>query len=562
MSTLLNKLNNFGCPWHGLIEGGQLTLPTGELLAMPQPAGLTYEQGNTSLIALPSAPVATRTPEQQEADTLAGMQWFDKAMISGSQIHGKSIGAGCWIYNDAAGINWLVSTTLQGASGNTTSCTVTLERFGVFGGEAEQYAYTVPVPVPALAAEYAYWNLPAASARLHLYSAHPQGQAGMFALLGKWEWLEERRPIAWVELTLSGLASAATVALDLVKTAVQAAGAVVHNDQFRDIYDQYQTYSLMNLEVEESTYNSADCSGYIIRTVAAAPVEGYQAGSRLMWYRDTVGSFTIRNAFEGCILGLVYSPTGTKIEITLDADATVMIDAPAPNVTAQDYIFDVEYAPSGSECVGTRRVAQPLLYKISKTTSTVNTGRLVIKVAGAPVITRSARYEYTATRTLTAHKRMWDEESQPATDEIAETWLTDPGGSNSRSRNLALPSNQETDLFMPGEGLQVYPYESVRNPGYYSVDWYTGPNIYSYYQEQATRHSNGVYGIETDMFINYEFPEILAYTGGVATPGGLVAVPDTIIERQSSAEAYPFLFGSYNPITGEAVRSATPVCWT
>jgi len=559
MNHTLNKLSAFGCPFHGLIQGAQLTLPNDLTMPMRQPSGLPFEQGSTHLIDLPTAPVTVRTPEQQEADTLAGMQWLDKAIIAGDQIHGQELGAGRWIYY--ADGNWLVSSTLQGSTGNITTCTITLKRFGVFGGEPLEYVYTVAVP--SLAAEYGYWSMSAGSTNLHLYSAHPQGSAGMFALLGKWAGLLERRPIAWLEMTLSGPASDCVISITLARSATQTVGTIVHDDRYQDMFNSFTRYTLRNIEEVESTFTSDPCGGHIKRTVSATPVAGTPAGSRLLWYRDTVGDFVVRNRVEGCILGLMYSPMGVIVEITLDAGAIVNVSAPSPEVvTEQDYIFDVEYAPSGSECVGTPIEEQPLLFKLKKTTTTNNTASLDIKVGGTTVITKSASYNYVEVVTLTVHKAMPGQPTPPASRETERSWVCSPGSTNSTYISEFLAASQEQLLFQPGEGLQVYPYSSVRNPGYYSVDWYTAPGVLSYYQEQAARHSNGVYSVERLVFPGYVYPELYSYTGGVATPVGLVAVPDESVSRANSSAPLPFLFGSYNPITGEAVRSATPVCWT
>lgn len=559
MNHTLNKLNAFGCPWHGLIEGGQLTLPNGLTMPMRQPNGLPFERGNTHLIDLPTAPITTRTTEQQEADTLTGLQWLDKAIISGDQIHGQVLGAGRWIYHSDG--NWLVSTTLQGSVGSITTCTVTLKRFGVFGGDPLEYAYEVAVP--SLAAEYGYWSLSPGASSLHLYSAHPQGSAGMFALLGQWSGLLERRPIAWVEVTLSGPASACVIGITLARSADQTAGTVTNEDNFRDMFDTFTQHTLLSAEAVESTFTSDPCGGYIRRTVAATAVTGAPVGDRLLFYRDTVGSFVVRSTFTGCILGLVYSPAGSLVEITLDADSTVNVSAPAPQViTAQDYIYDVSYAPSGSECVGTPTQEQSLLFKIKKTTTTNNTASLNIKVGGATVINKSANYDYVESVTLTVHKATPGQTETPASREFERSWSCSPGGTNSFYLNEFLDPGEEHLLFQPGEGLQVYPSESVRNPGYYAVDWYTAPGVFSYYQEQAARHSNGVYSIETLSIPGFSFPELFSYSGGVATPAGLVAVPDQSATRDTSNDPLPFLFGSYNPITGEAVRSESPVCWT
>ena len=124
-----------GNPFHGLVKGGQLTLPNGATMPYPQPVGEHWKKGSTELIKHPNAPGITRTPEQQAEDTAAGLEWWDRAILSGNQLYGKELPG--WIYIDPNGDRWLVTTTLSSAHLSGGVCTVTLARFGVLGGEPE-----------------------------------------------------------------------------------------------------------------------------------------------------------------------------------------------------------------------------------------------------------------------------------------------------------------------------------------------------------------------------------------------------------------------------------------
>ncbi len=138
------RVTVWGRPWHGLVEGGTLTLPNGATMAHPYPG----DAGDADVLAFrpPGTPAVARTPEQAAADAAAGRQWLDYALISGRAprlLYGQSLGgAGTWLYAAPDGSRWLVR--LQGATSqrNLTvpwSVSVTVERFGEIGAPAESH---------------------------------------------------------------------------------------------------------------------------------------------------------------------------------------------------------------------------------------------------------------------------------------------------------------------------------------------------------------------------------------------------------------------------------------
>lgn len=138
------RVTVWGRPWHGLVEGGTLTLPNGATMSHPYPG----DAGDADVLAFrpPGTPAVARTPEQAAADAAAGRQWLDYALISGRAprlLYGQSLGgAGTWLYAAPDGSRWLVR--LQGATSlrNLTvpwSVSVTVERFGEFGAPAESH---------------------------------------------------------------------------------------------------------------------------------------------------------------------------------------------------------------------------------------------------------------------------------------------------------------------------------------------------------------------------------------------------------------------------------------
>lgn len=142
------RVTIWGHPWHGLVEDGVLTLPNAATMPYSIPTGA----GEADVLAFqpPGTPAVSRTPDQAAADTAAGRQWLDYALISGRgtrRLYGKVMGgSGTWLYAAPDGSRWRV--TLGGVPGIhdlTTPwiTTVTCARFGEFGGAPETHVLDV-----------------------------------------------------------------------------------------------------------------------------------------------------------------------------------------------------------------------------------------------------------------------------------------------------------------------------------------------------------------------------------------------------------------------------------
>lgn len=116
-----NDLKVWGSPFHGLVKGGELTLPNAETMSYPQPSS-----GDTYLVKFSGVPAVERTPAQQADDDVAGYEWRTDAIIAANQLHGRGIGSP-WLHKDDDGRVWQV--TVSHTLGN--SVTLTLTEFGV-----------------------------------------------------------------------------------------------------------------------------------------------------------------------------------------------------------------------------------------------------------------------------------------------------------------------------------------------------------------------------------------------------------------------------------------------
>ncbi len=239
--ALLDRLGVMGHPWHGLVSGGMLALPNGLTIPYQQPAGTVHwEYTAAHRVAVPGVPPVERTPDQAAADNLAGMQWRNTALISGgaSQLYGRALGAGRWIWIDDAGDRWLVdASALHGqvwtAASVPSHVMLSLRRFGRFSAAPAGAPVVVQVPIHDLGqGGPELMTTPTQvtqSFRSSLFSIHPQGRAAAFMLHyavahGAAAWPSNRHPCGWFELHLSGYGADVSASIDVIADRLQTLG--------------------------------------------------------------------------------------------------------------------------------------------------------------------------------------------------------------------------------------------------------------------------------------------------------------------------------------------------
>lgn len=225
----------WGCPWHGLIKGGQLELPSGAKIPMRQPSVWLYpwRQSSADLIDL-GAPLASENNNDPD------VEWRNVALLSGDQIHGVSLvpfedqfnAGGSWIYQAPDSSNWLVSTTLENSDGADDSVEITLARFGEFFSEREVYVYDVPMPdLSYIQTEIDSIPLPSKinikSFKIARYCSHPKGVSAIFMVGATAESFNtdgSYPSVAWIKVDLSGNANDCTARIEIIYR-----GQEVHN---------------------------------------------------------------------------------------------------------------------------------------------------------------------------------------------------------------------------------------------------------------------------------------------------------------------------------------------
>lgn len=143
----------FGCPYHGVVQDGQLTLPNGETMDYPQPTDYSSHPGGR-VLAL--SPPWAEGGNPSEEDVAAGRTWPATAFFAGGRLQygGRDVGSGVddWIYLEAKGKSWVVTPMALTPSDQPSSVTFRLSRFGHLGplpdeeGEAER---EISIEIPA-----------------------------------------------------------------------------------------------------------------------------------------------------------------------------------------------------------------------------------------------------------------------------------------------------------------------------------------------------------------------------------------------------------------------------
>lgn len=212
----------WGNPWHGLVSGGELN---GATWAQPT-------RGDTYIIQPPGQPAVSTPP----AESTLGMEWRNYALLSGynHQLYGQNIGATAWIYIASDGTAWRVNAASLLNTDHTLSSalsvSITLDRFGVFGGTPASTSAIVTLAdwqqvaaplLPADAGVYSVADITVGQLRLH--DLTPDGRRAILMLVaptpdyyynvddlgsaGNHTNANVARPLGFYELTISDTVS-------------------------------------------------------------------------------------------------------------------------------------------------------------------------------------------------------------------------------------------------------------------------------------------------------------------------------------------------------------------
>jgi len=554
----MSNVPPWGCPYHGLIQDNQLTLPNGDTLPCRQPNGFSFERGHTHLVQVPDAPETTRTIDELAEDTASGRQWLDQALISGNQIHGVYIGNGAMIYIAPDGSRWLVNASLHGSNAGTTASTVTLRRFGIIGGEPEEYTYAVPVP--DLSAESAYHGVQPSVVQVRMFHAHPQGKAAVFGLFAKLVNYIEYAALAWLELSLSGPADDCLIGIALIRDAATTDGVLAELDDFGSV-SQFTRWLVAD-SVETGSPASAypACSDSYRRDITYS-ISSDSAGSiQQISGILTSGAQVARRVQQGIIIGLLYTEMGTLQEVTVEAQLERVITGGALTITSTPYVLAYNFTPGDGVCVQQITQEQNGEATVQQSGTFEYTTTLVVRYGGQE-ITRQSLKDITNSTSTFNYTRSASGEPTVALGSRTSSHQSIPGASG-------------TSSIEPGPGWSSLISGSVRggmDSRIYALEisaiafWASSSNgevVQGGQTIRLIRLSNGLYSFVMIRRAVGEFLSRYTYLADAGTPSGPVVLEELTTFSSSSQSTNPVPHGSYNPITGQAVRAFNPVCWT
>lgn len=352
----------WGCPWHGPVQGGSLTLPNAATMAYPQPPAKTAviggiitaipdTHGSTYRVAVPGVPLVPPAAE----DVAAGREWRNEATLSGGrlQLYGKSLTG--WIYVDPAGARWLVrcaqlDENVLNSTASPLALTVTLSRFGDLGVAPEQYSYPLTITD---------WGIDSGSlpstVRVLVDDVRGDGAAAVVMVhqrsfdVGSTQ--DVRRAHSFLELTIVGPGSEALLAIGIVRTRSQVIqiAAVPHAPQIHlagwhklavsqggSGEFEWVTYAG---DFDEGDNPTLGDSGSSHRLVNGGVVEYWQV-LRAEVYTGAASVDCRR------IVALWYAATGALVEAALRYTANYAIDWPMPDPGVRDSSITLTWSAS------------------------------------------------------------------------------------------------------------------------------------------------------------------------------------------------------------------------
>lgn len=331
----LGRLSVIGTPYHGLVRAGQLTLPNAQVIDYPQPDG-----SNTFLLDL-GAPAVARSTEQQAWDAERGFQWRNVATLSGRTYQYAGHDLQGWVWADANGDRWLVSTSLDGTFGSIkpgVSGTVTFRPFGRMGYGVEP---DDPVQVNVEVTDSGQdtptdinrtgGDIP--SAVRQVVDIRPDGGAAII-MLGVEEPIHDGAgrlvrlvSLGFLELTLSGVAGSLDAQLSVLRTREQTLGTQSHSITSTGAlydWDHGSNTSVQNLGNGTSRHTTTFYNN------------GMVAGSG--W---VMGELTETHSVTGRIVAMIYDD-GVPAEITLDSELEETWTGGVVDVHAGEYVRIVD----------------------------------------------------------------------------------------------------------------------------------------------------------------------------------------------------------------------------
>lgn len=581
----------WGSPWHGYVQGDALTLPNAATRTHPQPSGsYHWEYSAAHLLQVPGVPAVTRDTAEAAADTAAGREWRNYALLSGStaQLYGQPLGRGRWIYVDPAGDRWLIDASaldLKTWSPSTVpaSVSISVRRFGVVGLSANATSYNVSVPDLGQAGTPVYSNSSTETGFFDssLYSLHPQGSAAVFMLhyqCADAAWPAQRFPCGWFELRISGAGSNPTLSVVRLHDRLETLGGAGSVSSSLTPGQHYSMWQKLTVDFTGSI-TPPSCVG--TRTVTYDVVllsewNGdlgyndqwrYTLGERGVGF-GTSGTATIAKSYAGMVLAVWYDQSGTRQTLTLDMAYNFdSVRTGSGGGSSSQSVTEYVSAYNGTSCEWVLDSDTPYSLTLTMSETASESILYTMRLNGAQIAQHGASYAGSASATV----------EFAGSNEIEETWeysgdsshaltgtavagMPSPGATiNSASTSAGL---QSPDYVAGNVGIQMDP-ESDQ-PGRRALNLIARAinahwaDPYTLITVRPARIGQGAVGwlrrIETDGGgVAFEL------VGSLITPAGAVSAPSW----GSAGAAVPStpLHVAVQPVSGAVRVAAQPVCW-
>lgn len=522
----------WGCPWHGLVKGGQVYLPNGTQRPYPQPPGAGWRAGCAALIARPDMPVI-ETPDEQ---TAAGMEWRNTAILAGkSGLHGRSLGAGAWVYIDPAGDRWRVTTTLNTANLLTppSAVTVKLERFGVLGGLPQAYEYSIPMPdlgqgAPSIGTVNAI--------RAITFDLKPRGESVIFMVYTNWLTTASGPqptdhfgdiPIGWLELTLSGPGAECVFTLQTLKTRAQTLGIATGANSPDWVMEKFSLVTETDIEWTSPTR----------RVVTQQVVRVERDPTSSGFFDFALSADPVSVSVSGRVMALWYQGGGiSELTLSVSEDRSWELTSPALELggSVEVYEGDERISFEYEDTVVTWSGAGISEFQATLALDGVPCSSLSYRVERA----LAAEYREALSGQTVTHTNLGDYNG--VTEESQQIFYSDSGFWPAVMATVPTPTQI---LFPAGELWLSWLNRFAALPG-------AGGTSFS---ASAYRGSNKVFGLCVSD------SSTRGIRSPLATPGG--STPADIPTHGLGGFGNPALFASISPLTSQVALDSDHVCW-
>lgn len=538
----------WGNPYRGLCRNSSIALPNGASRACPQPWGETTDDYGQTLLQRGPGAYVVRSPGEAARDTELGYTWRTDALLAGSdfELYGQVLGG--YIYCAPDGSRWHIAAmwpTVQAQQPLTVSITAT--RFGEFDGAAPVVQNLVATLADIGQAEPDPAKPVSGTVSIAVCDLQPDGSRALlmlylpFAVLQQWGYSNAnigKRPLGWLELTLSGGAAGLSASLVVVRTRAQALGMAVIRESNWSGSGQLTLAGLSS--------SSVDMGDYTEVTYTYQPGLGETFG-----YHHLAADNEI--SLSSRILALWYAGAGFE-ELTLDYSWTETGGNAVPQESTSGQ--RVEHRPKSGGTVTV--VEDSLEHSVSRSGQLDGTLAITLR-RGAEVvaqITGAASNVMALSRVLASPSgasQSWTETGSGTLDSAAGS-IAEVKNFDANTPFFTYVSTSRLAPQLP-EPTTNLPRLQALAGGFgaelYMTDWQrtnVAPRRYSN-NLLGLLVESGPYDFDAAVYHYTRRTTVAAYPGG-SDAGGLAA---------NAGTAY---YGSYNPATGAVIRDQTePVCW-